>query len=122
MYVESLLASILEAGLETVVALHSDYSDERKLRAKEAGKKEIEKQLANIMQQLHHYKYEKVTIPMQTVISLLPKEELAILAESLINLESLSQRMSLNLETVGGPIDVAVISKNEGFEWVKRKQ
>jgi len=25
------------------------------------------------------------------------------------------------LETVGGPIDVAVISKGEGFVWIKRK-
>jgi hypothetical protein len=29
--------------------------------------------------------------------------------------------VSLDAETVGGPIDVAVISKCDGFVWVKRK-
>ena len=27
----------------------------------------------------------------------------------------------MDAETVGGPIDVAVISKSEGFIWIKRK-
>jgi hypothetical protein len=29
--------------------------------------------------------------------------------------------MSLETETVGGPIDVAVISKGDGFVWIKWK-
>ena len=29
--------------------------------------------------------------------------------------------MSLERETVGGPIDVAVISKGDGFIWIERK-
>jgi hypothetical protein len=28
---------------------------------------------------------------------------------------------SLDAETVGGPIDVAVLSKGDGFIWIKRK-
>jgi hypothetical protein len=28
----------------------------------------------------------------------------------------------MSAETVGGPIDVAIISKGEGFVWVKRKR
>ena len=27
----------------------------------------------------------------------------------------------MEMETVGGPIDVAVISKGDGFIWIKRK-
>jgi len=33
----------------------------------------------------------------------------------------LKRRWSLEWETVGGPIDVAVISKGDGFIWIKRK-
>jgi len=33
----------------------------------------------------------------------------------------LRQRVSGDLETVGGPVDVALISKGEGFIWIKRK-
>jgi hypothetical protein len=31
------------------------------------------------------------------------------------------QKYSTEMETVGGPIDVAVISKGDGFIWIKRK-
>lgn len=51
----------------------------------------------------------------------LSKEELAELAESLVNLQILDHKVSNNLETVGGPIDVAIISKYDGFIWKKRK-
>ena len=43
------------------------------------------------------------------------------MAETLVSLASFRQKMSLELETVGGPIDVAVISKKDGFIWMKRK-
>jgi hypothetical protein len=46
---------------------------------------------------------------------------LAHLAESLVELTSLHRRVSRDIETVGGPIDVAIISKSDGFVWVKRK-
>jgi hypothetical protein len=55
------------------------------------------------------------------VVSALPRSELAALAESLVNLTSLKRRVSMDAETVGGPVDVAVISKADGFVWVKRK-
>lgn len=51
----------------------------------------------------------------------LPLDELALMAESLVNLTSFKRRVSLDMETVGGPIDVAVISKGDGFIWIKRK-
>lgn len=67
------------------------------------------------------YRYDTFTAPIIDAIAVLPKEELANLAESLVNLTSLKRRMSLDAETVGGPIDVAVITKGDGFIWIKRK-
>ena len=43
------------------------------------------------------------------------------MAESIIELTSLKQRVSLNVESVGGPVDIAVITKGDGFVWIKRK-
>lgn len=43
------------------------------------------------------------------------------MAEALVNLTSLKRRVSMEEETVGGPIDVAVISKGDGLIWIKRK-
>ncbi len=59
--------------------------------------------------------------PVTTIVSALPKDELAAMAESLVNLTKFRRRVSTEKETVGGPIDVAVITKGDGFIWVKRK-
>lgn len=55
------------------------------------------------------------------MVDFMPKQELAYAAESMISLTSIKRKVSYEQETVGGPIDVAVITKNEGFVWIKRK-
>lgn len=61
--------------------------------------------------------------PMINMIEVLPKDELATMAETLVNITAFKRKMAVSsLETVGGPIDVAVISKGDGLVWVKRKQ
>ena len=59
--------------------------------------------------------------PLLRVIGSLPVDEMAELAETLIMLESLKEKVTQPTESVGGPIDVCVISKTEGFIWIKRK-
>lgn len=55
------------------------------------------------------------------VVDHLSKKELADVAYSLVELTSRKRRYSSDPDTVGGPIDVAILSKNEGFIWVRRK-
>ncbi len=57
----------------------------------------------------------------EDMVEFMPKPEMARMAEALVELTSIKRRVSRGFETVGGPIDVAVISKAEGFTWVKRK-
>lgn len=57
----------------------------------------------------------------ESMVEFMPKPELAKMAEALVNLTSMKRRVSKGMETVGGPIDVAIISQSEGFVWVKRK-
>ena len=59
--------------------------------------------------------------PIIDIVGMLPKDELAEMAESLVNLTSFKRRVTPEAETVGGPIDVAVISRGDGFIWIKRK-
>lgn len=56
----------------------------------------------------------------QTIVTM-GKEDIADLAENLIYMTSMKRHVSPFAETVGGPIDVAIISKGDGFIWVKRK-
>ena len=64
---------------------------------------------------------DKNVNPILNTVAVLPMDELASMAESLVNLTSFKRRVTLVAETVGGPIDVAVISRGDGFVWIKRK-
>ena len=59
--------------------------------------------------------------PILDAVSVLPIDELGAMAETLVNLTSFKRRVTLDAETVGGPIDVAVISKGDGLVWIRRK-
>jgi hypothetical protein len=48
-------------------------------------------------------------------------EDMVNMAESLISITNLQRHITWSEETVGGPIDVAVITKTDGFKWVKQK-
>lgn len=64
---------------------------------------------------------EEQSHPVLRMVTALPKDELAAMAEALVNLTAFKRRITESMETVGGPIDVAVISKGDGLVWVKRK-
>lgn len=66
--------------------------------------------------QANHY-----TAPFVNSVASLEKEDLSDFAESLITLTSLKRKVSPDQETVGGPVDVMVISKGDGIIWMKRK-
>ena len=48
-------------------------------------------------------------------------QSMAALAESLIDLTGFHRILTFQQEGVGGPVDLAVITKNNGFTWLKRK-
>ena len=84
--------------------------------------KRIGKEVFNkYKEELSNYRMINHIRPILNVVRALPKDELASMAETLINLTSFKMRVSMEEETVGGPIDVAVISKGDGFVWIKRK-
>ena len=70
---------------------------------------------------LERFRDKNFVQPMLAVVEMLPKDELAAMAEALVNLTKSQRRVSLQAETVGGAVDVAVISKGDGFVWIKRK-
>ncbi|MEU1970940.1 hypothetical protein ABZ477_04755 [Microbacterium sp. NPDC019599] len=72
----------------------------------------------------HMAKYEQASVkgPLLQSVAFLPKDELGAMAESLVNLTTLKRRVSINeAQTVGGAVDVAVVSRGDGFVWLKRK-
>ncbi len=67
------------------------------------------------------YQYQVHTYPIYRAIGSLPKRELGDTAASLIKLNSFQQKVMHSIETVGGPIDVAVITRNGGLEMKRDK-
>ena len=62
------------------------------------------------------YQYAAHTRPIYRAIGSLPKQELGETAASLIKLNSFQQKVMNAIETVGGPINVAVITRHGGLE------
>ncbi len=79
---------------------------------------ETYKEIIRTFDTVQYYDYIK---PMIDATKNLGKSDLATMAETLVNLVSFSKVVSMEAETVGGPIDVAVITKGDGFVWIKRK-
>lgn len=63
--------------------------------------------------------YSRPIIGMLNALSL---SELATMAQTMVSLTSFKRKFSGDVETVGGPIDVLVISKGEGPVWISRKK
>jgi hypothetical protein len=103
-----LVVSILEA-------MKVDAAEVPNLEDKiEAARKAISSTVLETTRQEH-------ALPLRRVLGSLPIEEMAGLAETLIDLQSLKEKVTKPSETVGGPVDVAVITRNEGLVWIKRK-
>lgn len=79
---------------------------------------ELQAELSNALTELRRQIYSD---PVVGVVSILPKSDLATMAETLVNLTAFKRRVTMQAETVGGPIDVAVISRGDGFVWVRKK-
>lgn len=77
--------------------------------------------LPSVYDEWTKFRRKGYTDPVMQMVASLPKDELGAMAESLVNLTRFKRRISNEQETVGGPIDVAVITKGDGFVWTKRK-
>ena len=81
----------------------------------------LEPMVKALFQNWRDYRKSVHIDPVMTAVSVLPKDELGAMAETLVSLTSFKRRVSTEAETVGGPIDVAIITRGEGFVWIKNK-
>lgn len=118
------LDGFMAGFLETLVGKVGEEIDDDDLR------REVADTIASVGQhaydrfssELETFSAERFVAPIVSAVQILPKDELAEMAEALVNLTSFKRRVSLSeVETVGGPIDVAVISKGDGLIWIGRK-
>jgi hypothetical protein len=118
---DSYVSQIFNKYPGIVVSHIEGYSQEKKKELEDKLKEASEQLFRDLQTKLDDYRKKNHVDPVINVVAGLPKDELAKMAESLVNLTSFKRRVSQTSETVGGPIDVALISKGDGFIWVKRK-
>ena len=121
-YLHESMISHLEEYTTTIIDSLDQYSDSDKaalqqtLRNLQPG---IADEFVNQVNELGRGYLAKDIVD---VVAMLPKDQLAEMAEALVRLTSLKRRVSPEGETVGGPTDVAIISKADGLIWIRRKQ
>ncbi len=127
--IEPDVRSIFEVYLKDLLPRLADLVAERTLGSPSADPlsqsqsldMDLRQILDSVRQGIDAYIRRAHVNPVLAAVAALPKDELAAMAESLVTLTSLKRRVSTSAETVGGPVDVAVISKGDGFIWIKRK-
>lgn len=116
------IADLIVGLPAATVDLLPGISKKRKQSFKELILPNSKAMFKTVVKEFYSYRIKKHLEPIRQSIAYLPKNELAHVASSLVNLNSFQKRMSMvEDETVGGPIDVAVISKGDGFVWIERK-
>lgn len=120
-FIQGYLTEIFEKYPDIIIGNIEKLNDDEKKTLKEKLKKESKNILNNMEKDLSKIKRQNYIAPIIDVVAMLPKDELAAMAESLVNLTLFKRRVSMDAETVAGPIDVALISKGDGFIWIKRK-
>ena len=68
---------------------------------------------------LHYYSRRE---PFRSSVTSLPLNEITDLARFLVSTETDMMHWISDENTVGGPVDVAIITKEDGFVWVDTKQ
>ncbi len=116
-----LIKNVLPTQLSDVLKTELKLDDAKKRKALriagEMGAATYDATMRALKQIMSRYYTDRVLEATQ----FMPKDELAAMAETLVSLVSFRRRVTLASETVGGAIDVAVITKGDGFIWIKRK-
>lgn len=120
-FIEDEFAEVWAKSLRAVLHGITELTREQREHYSTVAASQAEAELRRYLARLREYGRTHFADPVMDMVSSLPKDELGDLAESLVNLTSLRHRLSSELETVGGPVDVAVISKGDGLVWIKRK-
>jgi hypothetical protein len=120
-HVEETLEEFLGIYRERLLSALEEVRPESRAATLERWASISSEMLGEFDRQLKQHRQERFVSRVAGAVAALPKQELAAMAEALVSLTSFKRRISLEEETVGGFIDVAVISKGDGFVWVKRK-
>ncbi|HEY6897065.1 MAG TPA: hypothetical protein VI279_07375 [Rhodocyclaceae bacterium] len=110
-----------DESLEKLQSLVVKLKDEGVVIATEVADSAVKEVHEEFMSGWTKKNYSQNWHPLTEVLASLGVQEMAHLGETLLTLQALKERVTSSSESVGGPIDVAAITKSEGLVWLKRK-
>lgn len=127
--IDPFYSEVIKSYIDKMLGEYKDILVDKFSKLTTKGKSKLKNEMESInstiifdiMEQLKKYRHTNYVSPVLQAVAVLPKDELAAMAESLVHLTSLKRKFSMEQETVAGPIDVAIISKGDGLVWIKRK-
>jgi hypothetical protein len=75
----------------------------------------------NLEQAVADESREKRQKPFERALEMSPVRDLADFAGTLVSVQAARAAFTQDNPTVGGPVDVAVITRHEGFQWLRHK-
>ena len=103
---EKMIEAMKDAGID----------DEMIAKVQQFDTKEINDQYSQQIQDFQQSEYIDGLIDTVEAFGI---EDMANLAESLIEITNLQRHITASDESVGGPVDVAVLTRDRGFNWMK---
>ena len=119
-YFQTMIRQILEKKTKDIVDNYPGDEDEKAVER--ALQERTDREIAQrVTKDVLDFRLNEFVQPLMSNVQGLPREEMAAMAESLVELTSLRRKVDSVIQTVAGPVDVAFISKPDGFIWMKRK-
>lgn len=119
-FMRTAIQKILNEKSNYLVNSYVKNPTEKKVE-KARQRKENQQIVRDFSRAFSSYVEDSMVKPVTKVVATLPKEEMAAMAEALVEITTLRRKVDSSVESVGGPTDVVVISKGDGLIWVKRK-
>jgi hypothetical protein len=104
---------------DLISGLGSLNPDEKQRLFEQYSEENLTQALNAFFSKIEAYQQAIHTTPIIRALHTLPRTELAETAASLVKLNSFQQKVMQQPETVGGPVDVALISLSEGFVLIR---
>ncbi len=117
-YVESISVIANEVARRVI---EDNLNSQDHLVATKIAERLISKLVDDFRQASDAYVRETYVHPMIDIIKNMPKDEVAVLAEALVEVTALRIKASKAVESVAEPVDVCVVTKGDGLIWIKRK-
>ena len=120
-YIKTRLTELMKKYGSSIIEIISNKVSFDSEGVKNAVGETLNENLEEFFSECYNFRKTNFADPILDTLYAVPKDELGNMAEAIVNLSSINRRYSAVTESVGGPVDVAVISKGDGFVWMKRK-